>query len=226
MSKLRVNCFSISLDGYGAGPDQDLKNPLGRSGESLHEWQFQSRHFRKMLGQTGGSSGIDDDFVVRGFENVGAWIIGRNMFGPVRGPWRSHSAQPTPTDNWRGWWGDNPPFHRPVFVLSHYLREPIVMEGGTTFHFVSDGIESALAQAHAAAKGADIRLGGGVATLRAYLQAGLVDSLHLAVCPVLLGAGEHLFAGLDLAGLGYRVEESVSTATVMHVVVARSRNKV
>ena len=214
MSKLRVHCFAVSLDGYGAGPNQSLENPLGVGGLGLHQWIFATRTFQTMFGSGGGTTGTDDDFAARGVENVGAWILGRNMFGPVRGPW--------PDDTWKGWWGDNPPYHGPVFVLTHHARAPIPMEGGTTFHFVTDGIESALARARDAAGGHDIRLGGGVATIRQYLQAGLVDSMHVAISPVLLGAGKSLLAGLDMPALGYRVTEHVPTASVTHVVLSKS----
>ena len=214
MSKLRVNAFSLSLDGYGAGPDQDLQNPLGVGGESLHKWAFSTRTFRKMFGQDGGATGTDEDFAARSFENLGAWILGRNMFGPIRGEW--------PDDNWKGWWGDNPPYHVPVFVLTHHKRAPIVMEGGTTFHFVTDGIHSALEQAKSAADGKDVRVGGGVATIRQYLQEKLIDEMHLAIAPVLLGAGENLFAGLDMPGLGYQCAEQVATALATHVVIKRA----
>lgn len=213
MSRLRVNCFAVSLDGYGAGPGQDLANPLGVGGLALHEWAFATRTFHKMFGQDGGATGVDDDFVVRGFDNVGAWILGRNMFGPVRGPW--------PDDAWKGWWGDNPPYHTPVFVLTTHPRDPITMNGGTTFHFVTGGIHAALQQAQAAAAEKDIRLGGGVATLRQYLRAGLVDELHLAIAPILLGCGESLFADIDLPKLGYRRTGHVPAANVTHVVYSR-----
>lgn len=211
MSKLRVHGFSVSIDGYGAGPDQSLENPLGVDGVALHEWAFPTRTFRQMFGDDGGSTGVDDDFAARGFANIGAWILGRNMFGPVRGPW--------PDDTWKGWWGDNPPYHTPVFVLTHHPRAPIEMEGGTTFHFVTDGIHAALARAQQAAGGRDVRLGGGVATVRQYLREGLVDEMHLAMAPVLLGAGEALFAGIDLPGLGYQRTEHVSTPNATHVVL-------
>jgi dihydrofolate reductase len=191
MPKLRVHCFAISLDGYGAGPDQSLENPLGRGGMAMHEWTHATRTFRKMFGQEGGDSGVDDDFAARGFDGIGAWILGRNMFGPVRGPWTD--------EEWKGWWGDTPPYHCPVFVLTNHARAPIDMDGGTTFHFVTDGIHAALARAMEAAKDRDIRLGGGVATIRQYLGAGLIDEMHLSVAPVLLGSGEHLLAGLDFA---------------------------
>jgi dihydrofolate reductase len=213
MAKLRVQCFSISLDGYGAGPSQTLDNPLGIGGEALHEWLVGTRTFQQMCGRDGGATGIDDDFVARGFKNTGAWILGRNMFGPVRGPW--------PDESWKGWWGDNPPYHTPVFVLTHHPRASIAMEGGTTFHFVTEGIEPALARAMEAAKGQDVRLGGGVATIRDYLRARLIDEIHFAVSPVFLGEGEHLFAGLDLPKLGYERTEYVPTPNATHVVLTK-----
>ncbi len=213
MSKLRVACFSISLDGYGAGPRQDMDNPLGVGGFALHDWFLPTRTFKRMQGEEEGTTGIDDDFAARGFENVGAWILGRNMFGPVRGPW--------PDDAWKGWWGDEPPYHVPVFVLTHHARPPIQMKGGTTFHFVTDGIESALARARATAGGKDVRLGGGVLTVRQYVEAGLVDELHVAISPVLLGSGEHLFAGLDWTAHGYRCAEQMPGAQATHVVLTR-----
>jgi dihydrofolate reductase len=214
MSRLRVNAFTLSLDGYGAGPDQDLQNPLGVGGQGLHKWAFSTRTFRKMFGQEGGATGADEDFAARSFENVGAWILGRNMFGPIRGEW--------PDDNWKGWWGDIPPYHVPVFVLTHYKRAPITMEGGTTFHFVTDGIHSALEQAKSAAEGKDVRVGGGVDTIRQYLQEKLIDEMHLAISPVLLGTGENLFAGLDMLKLGYQCSEQVATALATHVVIGRA----
>jgi dihydrofolate reductase len=213
MPKLRVNCFSISIDGYGAGPNQDLANPLGLGGKALHEWFFPTRTFQKMFGKEEGETGIDEDMAQRGFKNVGAWILGRNMFGPVRGAW--------PDDAWKGWWGDNPPYHTPVFVLTHHPRKSIVMEGGTTFHFVSDGIHAALDQAMAAAKGKDVRIGGGVTTIQQYLRAGLVDEMHLAISPVVLGAGENLFAGIDLAKLGYRCTEHAATPKASHAIITK-----
>jgi dihydrofolate reductase len=213
MTKLRVHCFAVSLDGYGAGPSQDLQNPLGVGGVALHEWSHATRTFRKMFGQDGGTTGIDDDFVVRGFDNIGAWILGRNMFGPIRGPW--------PDETWRGWWGDDPPYHCPVFVLTHHARAPISMRGGTTFHFVTDGIEAALKRATEAANGRDIRLGGGVAAIRDYLRAGLIDEMHFAVAPTLLGSGEPLFAGLDVPKLGYRCAQHVPTPKATHVVLVK-----
>ena len=216
MSKLRVHCFAISVDGYGAGPDQDRENPLGVGGVALHEWVFPTRTFQKMLfGKSGGTTGIDDDFAARGFENLGAWILGRNMFGPIRGPW--------PDESWKGWWGDNPPYHVPVFVLTNHARAPVAMDGGTTFHFVTDGIDAALKRATEAANGRDVRLGGGVATIRQYLREGLVDEMHVAISPVLLGTGEHLFSGINLPKLGYQRTEHVPTANATHIVLKRSR---
>ncbi len=216
MSKVRVNGFTVSLDGYGAGPSQDEQNPLGRNGTELHRWFLPTRTFQSMYGEAGqGTTGLDDDFARRGAENVGAWILGRNMFGPVRGPW--------PDERWRGWWGENPSYHAPVFVLTHHARQPLEMEGGTTFHFVTGGIEEALRRAREAAAGADVRLGGGAATIRQYLRARLVDEMHLAVSPVLLGSGEALLADLDLRALGYRVAEHVPSPAAMHVVIQRER---
>jgi dihydrofolate reductase len=213
MPKLRVCSFAISLDGFGAGPQQSLEHPLGVGGRQLHDWAFATRTFHRLHGQEGGSTGVDDEFVARGFENVGAWIIGRNMFGPVRGPWAD--------DSWRGWWGENPPYHVPVFVLTHHARPTLPMQGDTTFHFVTDGIHEALTRARAAAGGKDVRLGGGVATIREYLEAGLVDELHLAVAPVLLGRGEALFRGLDLPALGYECRSQVASSQATHVLLAK-----
>jgi dihydrofolate reductase len=213
MSKLRVQSFALSVDGYGAGPDQSLANPLGIGGGALHEWAFATRTIQRIFGRDGGTTGIDDDFVARGFANIGAWIMGRNMFGPIRGEWPDHT--------WKGWWGDNPPYHAPVFVLTSHARASLVTDGGTTFHFVTDGIAAALRRAAEAANGQDIRLGGGVATIRQYLRAGLIDEMHLAISPVLLGSGEHLFAGLDLSKLGYRCTEHVPTANAMHIVLTK-----
>ena len=215
MSKLRVHGFSISLDGYGAGPNQDVNNPLGVGGGALHEWAFATRTFREMFGAEGGSSETDDEFAARGFRNIGAWIVGRNMFGPVRGPWLD--------ENWKGWWGDNPPYHVPVFVLTHHPRASFTMSGGTTFHFVTDGIDKALERALDAAGGQNVRLGGGVTTIRQYLRAGLIDEMHLAIAPVLLGAGEHLLAGIDAPRLGYECAEHVATPNATHIVIAKRR---
>jgi len=213
MSKLLVRSFAVSHDGFGAGPDQSLENPLGVRGPELMEWFFHSQFWNAMHGKDGGETGTDNSIAERGFDNLGAWILGRNMFGPVRGPW--------PDESWRGWWGDEPPYHTPVFVLTHHARKPLVMEGGTTFHFVTDGIASALAQAREAANGRDVRLGGGVATVREYLRARLIDELHLAVRPVLLGSGEPLFAGLDWRALGYECTKSVAGERAMHVFLQR-----
>jgi dihydrofolate reductase len=215
MSRLRVDSFSLSLDGYGAGPRQSLENPLGVGGTAVHGWVFPTRTFQsRVLGKEGGESGVDDDFAARGFRNVGAWILGRNMFGPIRGPWGD--------DAWQGWWGDNPPYHVPVFVLTHYERAPLSMDGGTTFHFVTGGIHEALARAKTAANGGDVRIGGGVATIQQYLRARLVDELHLAISPILLGTGEALFRNLDLPALGYRSSDMVATARATHVTIKRA----
>jgi len=214
MGKVRVASFGMSIDGYGAGPDQDLANPLGVGGGALHEWAFATRTFHRMLGKDGGSTGVDDEFALRGFAQVGAWIIGRNMFGPIRGPW--------PDDRWRGWWGDNPPFHVPVFVLTHRSRASIEMQGGTTFHFVTEGVEVALQRAQAAAGGLDVRIGGGPATIRQFLRAGLIDELHLAIAPELLGSGERVFNEGDAAQAGYACTRHDTTPQVMHVVLTRS----
>jgi dihydrofolate reductase len=215
MTKVRVNCFSLSLDGFGAGPRQDLDNPLGVGGEQLHEWFFPTRTFQKMFGEGQGDAGVDDAFAARGMEGIGAWILGRNMFGPVRGDW--------PDESWKGWWGDNPPYHTDVFVLTHHPRKSFEMEGGTVFHFVTEGIHAALDKAKASAKGEDVRIGGGVSTIRQYLQAGLIDEMHLAVSPVVLGAGEHLLGGLDLPALGFQQTEYAPTAKAAHYVLARKR---
>lgn len=213
MSKLRVACFAISIDGFGAGPRQDRDNPLGVGGMALHSWVLPTRTFRATHGKGEGTTGIDDDFAARGMSNLGAWILGRNMFGPVRGPWRD--------DSWKGWWGSSPPYHVPVFVLTNHARPPLAMEGGTTFHFVTEGIEAALDAAKAAAGGKDVRLGGGVATIRQYLQAGLVDEMHLAISPVLLGDGENLLCGIDLVRLGYHVSEQIPSPAATHVVMKK-----
>jgi dihydrofolate reductase len=213
MSRVRVESFSISVDGFGAGADQSLENPLGVGGTALHGWAFTTRTFRRMFGQDGGDTGVDDRFAARGFENVGAWVMGRNMFGPVRGPW--------PDESWTGWWGDTPPYHCPVLVLTHHPRPPLAMAGGTVFHFVTDGCEPALRQAQEAAGGKDVRVGGGVATIQQGLRARLIDELHIAVAPVLLGRGERLFDGVDLVALGYECTEHVGTPQATHVVIRR-----
>jgi len=213
MPKLKVLNFSVSLDGYGAGPDQSLEHPLGVGGMALHEWAFATRTFRRMFGRPGGSRGVDDRFAAMGFKGIGAWILGRNMFGPVRGPW--------PDDAWKGWWGADPPYHVPVFVLTHHPRPDLEMAGGTTFHFVTDGIHAALDRARRAAGDQDVHLGGGVATVRQYLRARLVDEVHLALAPVLLGAGEALFQGLDLPALGYRQTGLVRTPGVAHLLLEK-----
>lgn len=209
MPKLRVLSFALSLDGYGAGPNQDLEHPLGVNGHDMMQWFFPTRTWRRMQGQDGGETGVDDAMAAAGFEGIGAWILGRNMFGPVRGPW--------PDESWKGWWGDEPPYRVPAFVLTHYSRPPLAMRGGTEFRFVTGGIHDALAQAKAVAGGRDVRLGGGVATVREYLRAALVDDLHLAVGPVLLGAGEHLMHGLDLRALGYECTKQVAGERATHV---------
>jgi dihydrofolate reductase len=213
MSKLTVRCFGVSVDGFGAGPDQSLDNPLGVGGENLHEWFFPTRAFQKMQGQSGGATGIDNDFAERGFDRIGAWILGRNMFGPIRGDW--------PDDQWKGWWGDEPPYHTQVFVLTHYARPSIQMDGGTIFHFVTDGIHAALERAKKAANGLDVRVGGGAATIRQYLEAGLIDELHLAIAPIILGSGENLLAGIDLVKLGYQRTQHVTTPAALHVVLTK-----
>lgn len=215
-SRLRVLCFSISLDGYGAGPSQSLENPLGLRGHEVFNWFMPTRTWRRMQGQDGGETGTDDDMAAKGFENIGAWILGRNMFGPVRGPW--------PDEAWKGWWGEEPPYHTPVFVLTHHPRPPLQMKGGTTFHFVTEGIHAALQQAKDAAGGKDIRLGGGTATIRQYLQARLIDDLHLAISPVLLGSGEHLLQGMDTNALGYKCEQHLASSNAVAHVVLRKQD--
>lgn len=214
MPKLRVHNFAVSLDGYAAGPDQSLDHPLGVGGHALHEWAFATRTFRQMLGTGGGDEGLDDRFAAQGDIGTGATIMGRNMFGPIRGPWADES--------WTGWWGDDPPYHHPVFVLTHHPRASITMQGGTTFHFVDDGIDAALERALDAADGKDVRLGGGVATIQQYLRAGLIDEMHLAIVPKLLGRGERLFDHLDGGPVGYESVEFVSSPSVLHVRLARS----
>lgn len=209
MSKVKVTAFSVSLDGYAAGPDQSLQNPLGKRGHELHEWFFPTKTFQKMYGKGEGTTSTDNEFAERSFDNVGAWILGRNMFAHSRGPWQD--------DGWKGWWGPNPPYHVPVFVLTHYAKDPLVMEGGTTFYFITDGIESALENAKKAANGKDIRIGGGTSTVRQYLQGGHIDEMHLAFSPVFLGAGENLLAGIDLPKLGFTDVQSTLGEKAMHV---------
>ncbi len=219
MPKVKVAAFSISIDGFGAGPRQDLQNPLGVRGTELHNWFFHTEIFKKMTGHpnmtgdSGGTTGIDNEVAAKSFENVGAWILGRNMFGPVRGAW--------PDDSWKGWWGPNPPYHVPVFVLTHHARAPLEMEGGTTFHFVTEGVYAALEQAKAAAGGKEVRIGGGVSTIRQYLAAGKIDEMDLAMSPVLLGEGENLFAGMNLHQLGFVVEKTVAGENATHIFVKK-----
>ena len=213
MTRFRVNAFGISADGFGAGVEQSLENPMGASGMQVHGWAFETKTFRAMHGGEGGSTGVDEEFAARSFENVGAWILGRNMFGPVRGGWGDES--------WKGWWGDEPPYHVPVFVLTHHARKPLEMEGGTTFYFVTEGIEEAAKRAAAAAGGKDVRIGGGVSTVQQYLRAGVIDEMHLVVSPVLIGAGEKFFGDLDLVKMGFRVTRHAISERVMHVVMER-----
>ena len=213
--KVRVQSFAVSIDGFGAGPNQGLQTPLGERGPELMEWFMATRVWRDMQGQAGGETGADNAAAEEGFQNVGAWILGRNMFGPIRGPW--------PDDQWKGWWGEEPPYHVPTFVLTHHAREPLPMKGGTTFHFVTDGIRSALDKAKAEAGARDVRIGGGVSTIRQYLAAGLIDELHLAVRPVLLGQGEKLFEGLDMRSLGYEVAKYTPGERALHVYLRKSR---
>jgi dihydrofolate reductase len=220
MSKVKVAAFSVSLDGYGAGPDQTRENPLGKGGEELHEWIFPTRMFQKLYGKGEGTEGPDNDFAEKSFENIGAWIMGRNMFGPIRGPW--------PDDKWKGWWGENPPYHVPIYVLTHHPRESQNMKGGTVFHFVTGGIESALEKATKSANGQDIRIGGGTSTIRQFLQAGYIDEMHLAFAPVFLGSGEHLFAGsdghrIDLHKLGFSITQTMYGKGATHVILKKSK---
>jgi dihydrofolate reductase len=214
MTRVRVESFSISLDGYGAGPHQDVTNPLGVGGEDLHQWFIPTRTFQRIEGAGDGTTGVDDDFASRGFNNIGAWILGRNMFGPIRGPW--------PDSNWKGWWGNNPPYHVPVFVLTHHARPSIEMEGNTTFHFVTGGIHEALDLARNAANGMDVRIGGGASVIRQYLREALIDELHVAIAPILLGRGEPLFEGVDLRTLGYECVQFAASEKATHVVLGRA----
>jgi dihydrofolate reductase len=215
MGQVRVESFAISLDGYGAGPDQDINNGLGVGGEDLHQWFIPTRTFQRTHGAGDGTTGVDDDFAARGFRNIGAWILGRNMFGPIRGPW--------PDLNWKGWWGDNPPYHVPVFVLTHHARPPVEMEGNTTFHFVTGGIHEALDRAREAANGMDVRIGGGPNVIQQYLRDALIDELHVAIAPVLLGRGERLFEGVDPRALGYECVQFAASEKATHVVLRRPR---
>jgi dihydrofolate reductase len=215
MSRVLVRSFAMSIDGYSAGPNQDLQNPIGTGGMELMEWFFHTREWRRMHGQADGETGVDNDIAARGFDGVGAWILGRNMFGPVRGPW--------PDDTWKGWWGDEPPYHTPVFVLTHHARMPLKMAGGTEFHFVTGGIHDALERASAAAGGRDVRLGGGVETVRQYLRAQLIDELHIAARPILLGAGENLLEGMNLRALGYECTKSIAGERATHVILSKTR---
>jgi dihydrofolate reductase len=214
MPKVRVECFGMSLDGFSAGTDQSLENPLGVRGPEIMEWFFPTHVFKSMHGAGEGEKGIDNAMAVSGFENIGAFILGRNMFGPVRGPW--------PDESWRGWWGDEPPYHTPVFVLTHHARPSLTMQGGTVFHFVTDGIHAALERARAAAGARDVRIGGGVSTVRQYLRERLIDELHLPVRPVLLGAGENLLQGLDLRALGYECYKTVAGERATHTFIRRT----
>ena len=217
MTRVRVESFTISLDGYGAGPGQDLDNPLGVGGSELHQWAIPTRTFQRVLFDSGaGTTGVDEEFAARGFRNIGAWILGRNMFGPIRGAW--------PDTNWKGWWGENPPYHVPVFVLTHHGRPSVQMEGNTTFHFVTGGMHEALDLARKAAAGMDVRIGGGPQTIQQYLRAGLVDELHVAIAPILLGAGERLFEGVDLRALGYHCVQHASSEMATHVVLRRQEH--
>ncbi|MBA3684837.1 MAG: dihydrofolate reductase [Planctomycetes bacterium] len=213
MPQVRVAAFALSIDGYAAGPRQSLENPLGVRGPELMSWFFPTRTFSAIHGGGGGTTGVDNEMAEAAMADNGAWILGRNMFGPVRGPW--------PDENWKGWWGDTPPYHVPVFVLTHHARKPLEMQGGTTFHFVTDGIASALRQAKAAAGAKHVRIGGGAATVRQYLNAGLIDEMHLAISPVVLGEGEHLFAGINLPQLGFRVDRMVHGELATHVVLRK-----
>jgi dihydrofolate reductase len=214
LQKLRVANFSISIDGFGAGPNQDINNPLGIGGINLHQWFFPTDVFQKMHDGKQGKTGTDNDYAARGFENVGAWIMGRNMFGPIRGNW--------PDEDWKGWWGKNPPYHCPVYVLTNHARKSINMEGGTIFHFVTDGIETALERAKKSANGKDVLVGGGVSTIRQYLTARLIDEMHIAVSPIILGSGEGLFDQIDLIELGYKCVENTQTEKAMHVILVKN----
>ncbi len=215
MGQVRIESFAISLDGYGAGPDQDINNALGVGGQALHRWFISTRTSQRAHGSGDGTTGVGDDFAARGFRNIGAWILGRNMFGPIRGPW--------PDSNWKGWWGDNPPYHVPVFVLTHHARSPLEMAGNTTFHFVTGGIHEALDRAREAANGMDVRIGGGTHVIQQYLREALIDELHIAIAPVLLGRGERLFEGMDLRALGYECVQFAASRKATHVILQRAR---
>lgn len=215
MQKLRVESFTISVDGFGAGLNQDINNPLGVGGQELHKWFFPTKTFQhKVLGKSEGTTGIDNDFAENGFKNIGAWILGRNMFGPVRGPWLD--------EDWKGWWGDNPPYHVPVYVLTNHPRKSFELDGGTTFHFITDGIHSALEAAFASAGDKDVRLGGGVSTIKQYLEAKLINEMHIVISPVLLGSGENLFSSIDLVSLGYKCSDYVTTENATHIIMQRA----
>lgn len=215
MNKVKVSAFSVSMDGFGAGPNQDINNPMGVGGMKLHEWILKTKMFHEMTGIGGGHTGVDNDLAKKAAENIGAWILGRNMFGPVRGPWTD--------DSWKGWWGENPPYHTPVFILTHHPRAPIQMEGGTTFYFVTDGIESALKKAREAAMNQDVRIGGGASTVKQYLKAGLIDEMHLAFSPVFLGTGENLFLGINLPELGFECTDRITTEQATHLFLTRKK---
>ncbi len=214
MNKIVVKAFSISLDGFGAGSDQSLENPLGAKGEELHTWMFPTNMFQKMMGKGSGTEGTDNDFAEKSMENIGAWIMGRNMFGPIRGSW--------PDEEWKGWWGEEPPYHVPVFVLTHHPRKPVKMKGGTTFYFITNGIEAALEEAKRVAGGKDIRIGGGVSTVRQFLKAGHIDEMHLALSPVFLNSGEHLLSGIDMSNLGYDQIQRIEGENATHIVVSKN----
>ena len=213
MSKIKVTAFSVSLDGFGAGQNQGIEHPLGIRGEELHPWMTSTKMFHRMTGKDGGTEGVDNDFAEKSMEDIGAWIMGRNMFGPVRGPW--------PDNEWKGWWGEEPPYHVPVFVLTNHAREPIQMKGGTTFYFITGGIESALEEAKKVANGKDIRIGGGVSTIRQFLQAGHIDEMHLVLSPVFLGSGEHLFSGIDMSALGFNQIQKINGEQAMHIIATK-----
>jgi len=214
MTKVKVAAFSVSLDGFGAGLEQSLGNPLGVRGEELHPWIVTTKMFHRMGNKDGGTEGVDNDFAEKSMQNIGAWIMGRNMFGPVRGTWMDNE--------WKGWWGEQPPYHVPVFVLTHHARKPIEMKGGTTFHFITGGIDVAMQEARKVTNGKDIRIGGGVSTIRQFLQAGYIDEIHIAVSPVFLGSGEHLFSGLDMSALGFNKVQKINGEEATHIILTKS----